>query len=103
VASVEALIEADTLALWADQSPVIDAAELYDQLREGLAGEYRRYREARQRGWRGQADASRSLDEILDLCALLDVIAESLTYRRGLYLNRGRVWPLAGEVTGHSW
>jgi hypothetical protein len=92
--SLEAVLEAETLAAWVEQSPVADVAGLYDWLREGLAAEYVAYREARKRGLGGQADADRALSEVLALVALLDAIAETLAYRRGLYLHSGRVWPL---------
>ena len=92
--SVEAMMAAETLSLWVEHSSVTDAAELYDELRASLAAEYGRWRSARRRGWRGQADAVAALAEILDLTVLLDSIVEALTYRRGLYLSRGRAWPL---------
>lgn len=92
--SVEAQLEADTLIAWVDQAPVIDGAELYDQLRESWAMARQSYQDARARGLRGQLDADKAVAEMADLVALLDVVAEALAYRRGLYLDRNQAWPL---------
>lgn len=94
VTGVETLLESETLSIWIDQSPVIDGAELYDQLRESLTMAQQAYREARARGWRGQADADRAAAEVANLTALLAVIVEGFDYRRGLYFARGGSWPL---------
>jgi hypothetical protein len=88
--------EADTLARWVEHSPVIEAAEVYDQLRESLTAAYADWRDARKRGWRAEADADKALQEIIDLTALLEVIVDTLAYRRGEHLAHGRAWPLSG-------
>lgn len=91
---VETQLEYESLQAWADQSPLVETAELYDQLREGLSDAYAEWRQARSRGWRGQADADKALAEIVNLSYLLDGVAECLEWRRGLYLNTGKAWPL---------
>jgi hypothetical protein len=93
--SVETQLEYETLQAWVDQSPVVEGAELYAELREGLTAAYAEWRKARARGWRGQADADKALAEIVSLSYLLDGVTECLEWRRGQYLATGRAWPLA--------
>jgi hypothetical protein len=91
-------LERDTLAAWAGQVPLLELAGLYDVFRDGLTDAHERYRIARCRGRRGDGDAGEALAEVVDLVALLDVLADEFTYRRGWYLHVGRLWPLGSRL-----
>jgi hypothetical protein len=87
-------LEAATLGQWLNVTSLLDIADVYDQLRESLTLAHADYRSARCRGWRGQADAGKALAEVVDLVALLDVIADEIEWRRGQFRAGGRAWPL---------
>ena len=90
---LQALLEQDTLSEWAEQLPVIEVAELYDELRAGLTDAQAVYGDARYR--HDHQAAAVAVGEIADLTGLLGVLAEALEWRRGLYLTGRRQWPLS--------
>ena len=56
---------------------------------------YQDYRDARRRGWRGDADADNALGEVVDLVALLDVCADEFVWRKLRYWHTNWHRPLA--------
>ena len=92
--TVGGLLECATLVGLVNQLPLLDIADVYDQLRESLTLAHADYRSARCRGWRGQADAGKALAEVVDLVALLDVLCDEIDWRRGQFRAGGRAWPL---------
>ena len=91
---LQSLLEQSTLAEWAEQLPVLDVGELYDQLRSGVTDAQAEYRAAKYR--HDHQGAAEAVTEMTDLCGLLAVITECLEWRRGLYLTGRHHWPLGG-------
>lgn len=90
--SVEAQLEAETIAYWFHVNAPLDNWQVYVRLTDGLLGAKRAYRDALARhDWN---EVAKALDDMTDLTALCAAAADGLALQRGRFMAGGYAWPL---------